>query len=359
MKTTLKTAAALVIAGSAAQAGGLDKSGQKLDSFFEKGTHAEFGFSYASPNVTGTHSSGNSGKVPNAGFNYGAAFKTDLSDKTSVALIFDRPFAADVAYSEAGYFLDGTTADLNAHALTGLVRYKFDNNFSLYGGLRAQTLKASTRKLINGGTHDYNIATESDQAFGYALGFAWENPKKAQRITLTYNSAITHENAAVEDYNSGTLSGTDPVTIKTPQSINFNARTAINRRTVVFAGARWVDWSDFKIDPSVHNAVFASPLVSYQKDRITYNVGVGRAINKKLSGSLSLTYEPSNGLTTGNLGPVDGRLGITAGLRYKQDDYFVQGGVSYVMLGDATTSIGASFSGNSALGVGFKIGRKF
>ncbi len=365
MKHTIKAAAALAIASGAAQAGGLDKSGQKLDPFFEKGTYAEFAVVAARPSVDGTDPGSNpSGNVPNSSVTFSGAFKTDLGEQTSFALIYDKPFAADIGYlSGTGHALAGTTAELNAHALTGILRYKFDNNVSVYGGLRAQTLEATAHKIVNAGAVDYSVTAENDQAFGYVAGVAWENPKKAMRVSLTYNSTVKHKNATFEDLVAGPgapASGNSTTEIETPQSVNLNLKTAVNRKTIVFAGARWVDWSSFEIAPAIHNGNLGGAFLSYDSDRITYNIGVGRAFSKKLSGSFAITYEPSNGQLTGNLGPVDGRTALTAGLRYKMDKSFIQAGATYALLGDATTkSIGSSFTDNTAFGVGIKFGRWF
>jgi len=52
---------------------------------------------------------------------------------------------------------------------------------------------------------------------------------------------------------------------------------------------------------------------------------------------------------------------VTAGVKYQIDEQTaISGGVSYVWVGDATTStIGADFADNTAIGAGIKISHHF
>jgi len=75
---------------------------------------------------------------------------------------------------------------------------------------------------------------------------------------------------------------------------------------------------------------------------------------------VTLGYEPSDGELTGNLGPTDGFRSIGLAATYTRDNLKITGGVRYVELGDATTNIvSASFTDNSGVGVGVRIGYSF
>jgi long-subunit fatty acid transport protein len=102
-----------------------------------------------------------------------------------------------------------------------------------------------------------------------------------------------------------------------------------------------------------------SPLVSYPNDRTTYNLGIGRRFNEKWSGAITIGYEDADGEITGNLGPTDGFASVGLAATYTMDNIKITGGIRYVEIGDATTTIGSNFTGNSGIGAGIRIGYSF
>lgn len=100
MKSLLTGAAALAVGASAAQAGGIDRSGQSVAVLFEQGRYVEFSLGTVNPAVSGVGSvfigGGDSGDMAPAYLQFGAAYKADLNDQWSYALIYDQPFGADV-----------------------------------------------------------------------------------------------------------------------------------------------------------------------------------------------------------------------------------------------------------------------
>ncbi|MBA4325022.1 MAG: hypothetical protein C0426_08230 [Rhodobacter sp.] len=279
-------------------------------------------------------------------------YKMDIGERLDFAMVLDQPIGADVAYpgtpGPGSYPLAGSTAKLTSSAITALVRYSFENNVSVYGGLRYQTVHGEV-----GLTGGYTMETNYDSELGYVVGLAWEKPEIAARVALTYNSAITHSLESVE-------AGFPPAGFDTeiPQSVNLEFQTGIAKDTLLFGSIRWVDWSEFVIDPP--NYPFPIPLVSYPEDRITYNLGIGRRFNETWSGAVTLGYEPSDGELTGNLGPTDGFRSIGLAATYTRDNLKITGGVRYVELGDATTNIvSGRFTDNSGVGVGVRIGYLF
>jgi len=71
---------------------------------------------------------------------------------------------------------------------------------------------------------------------------------------------------------------------------------------------------------------------------------------------VSVAHEPSGGTPVGNLGPTDGRTSVGLGGTYTSGNMKVTGGLQYIMIGDATTTIGAQFDDNTALAFGLKLG---
>lgn len=358
MKRILTTAAALsAMAGAtAAFAGGVERSSQSVAILFEKGRYAELSFGHFDPTISGTLGV-SSGDMASSYNSWSLGYKMDIGERMNLALILDQPIGANVAYpTGTGYpFIAGSTAKLTSSAVTALLRYKFESNVSVYGGLRYETVHG---EVSLPGVGAYTLDTNHDSELGYVVGIAWEKPEIAARVALTYNSAITHSLESVE---TGFAPGTTAAGFDTevPQSVNLEFQTGIAKDTLLFGSIRWVEWSAFTIDPPRYAPT--TPLVSYASDRITYNLGVGRRFNENWSGAVTVGYEKSDGELTGNLGPTDGFASIGLAATYTMDNMKITGGVRYVDIGDATANLGpgASFTGNSGVGIGIRVGYTF
>ena len=283
-------------------------------------------------------------------------YKMDLGDRMALAIILDQPIGADVAYpTGSGYPLAGATATLSSSAITALLKYRFENNVSVYGGLRYQTVHGEV--ALGPAVGNYTLNTNHDSELGYVVGLAWEKPEIAARVALTYNSAITHSLESVEF--GVPTAGFDT---EVPQSVNLEFQTGIAKDTLLFGSIRWVEWSAFVIDPPTYQLLPpTTPLVSYASNRISYNLGVGRRFNENWSGAVTIGYEESDGEITGNLGPTDGFASVGLAATYTMDNIKITGGVRYVDIGDATANLGpgASFTNNSGIGIGLRVGYTF
>jgi long-subunit fatty acid transport protein len=351
----------MVAAATTAQAGGVERSAQSVAILFEQGRYAELNFGRFSPDVSGTVGGGavNSGDMSPSYNNVSLGYKMDLNDRMSLAIIIDEPIGADVAYPGTlglgAYPLAGTTAELTSSAITGLLRYKLENNFSVHGGLRYQTVQGDVSiPLVSG----YQLSTQTDGQLGYVVGMAWEKPEIAARVAVTYNSAITHNLASVE---SGPVPLTAGFETEVPQSVNVEFQTGVAEDTLLFGSIRWVDWSEFTIAPPGYElATLGRALVDYPKDRVTYTLGIGRRFNESWSGAAIIGYEPSDGELTGNLGPTDGMSSFGLAATYTMDNIKITGGVRYVDIGDATTEVvNANFGNNHGIGFGIRVGYSF
>ncbi len=349
MKQRILVAGLLVCAGGTAWAGGVERSTQSVAILFEEGRYVELSFGHFAPDVSGTRLGTQSGDMASSYNTLSLGYKMDIGERMNMALILDQPIGANVAYpAGTGYLLQGTTAKLTSSAITALLRYKFDNNVSVYGGLRHQTVKGVVSLPFIG----YSLTTNNDTELGYVVGVAWEKPEIAARVALTYNSAITHSLDSVEG-------GVPTAGFETevPQSINLEFQTGVAKDTLLFGSIRWQEWSAFDIDPPAYP--FPTPLVSYAGDRVTYNIGVGRRFNDQWSGAVTFSYEDPDGAVTGNLGPTDGFASVGLAATYTRDNMKITGGVRYVDIGDAITSVGGNFQDNSGVGVGLRIGYSF
>ncbi len=357
MNRLILTTTALTALATAASAGGIERTTQSVAVLFEEGRYFETGVSLGLPDVSGTQGGPNSGNIAENFFNFGAAYKADINDRLSYAIIYDQPYGANVFYpTGTGYSFAGSNAEFKSHALTGVLKYDLGQGFSAYAGVRAQTIEADVNVIISSGAVtvlDYSAVGDRELSFGYLVGAAYEKPEIALRVAMTYNSAI--------DYELDTTVGgapASPTEITTPQSVNLEFQSGIAEDTLLFGSVRWVEWTEFNISPDLFPS---NPIVFYLDDRTTYTLGLGRRLNEQWSVLGSVSYEETTGSITGNLGPTDGFTSVALGAVYTQDNMRITGGVRYVDLGDANTAAtpSASFTGNSALGAGIKVGWTF
>ncbi len=374
--------AALLGGATAANAGGIDRTGQSITALFEKGRYAEFSLGSVSPDTSGIGSGppvrpfspgAASGNMTDSFFTFGAAYKADLNDQLSYAIIYDQPYGADVSYpTGTGYFAQGSSAEFKSNALTGLLRYKFQNNFSVHGGLRIQTIEASaTIPFITAVPGPgivvpfapYNVKGDRDTGVGYVLGVAYEKPEIALRVSLTYSSKIKYDVDTVE--NSALGAGiASTVRVETPQSVNLEFQTGVAKDTLVFGGVRWTDWTAFNIAPPGYATLTrGAKLLSYDDDVFTYTLGVGRRLSDTWSVAATVGYEKSNGGFASNLGPTDGNKSLALAAVYTRDKMKVTTGIRYINIGDAQTALGgikaSDFRDNNAVAIGVKVGYNF
>lgn len=392
MKKIMSGSALLLISASPLIAGGIERAPQSLSVLFEQGNYAELSFGGVDPTVEGTDSAGfGTGDVAQGYGFVGLSYKHQFNDNLSAAIIVEQPFGADLLYPtqpgplpnpavDASPVLGGTRVEVNSTTYTALARYKFENNFSIHGGLRAS--KADGGVTLDGQGYTrlgppYDLRINDEWGVGYVIGAAYEIPEIAGRVSLTYNSPIEHDFEMTE---SGTaiLAATGGITdtisgkytVKTPRSWTLEGQTGIAADTLVFGSIRWVKWSEFVVD----NAVFPIPtptggiipLVEVE-DTTTYTIGLGRKFTDNWSGSLSFLYEPSEGETASPLAPTNGRKAVTLAAIYTMDNLKITTGINYTKLGDADLGIGesgnkttvATMDDSDAWGVGVRIGYSF
>jgi len=365
-KISMAALAATLIAGGAF-AGGVERSSQSVGILFEKGRYAEVTFGAVVPTVSGVGLNATATGIAKTGdivpgfgmLSFG--YKQPLNDKLDLAIILDEPIGAKSHYPESSdYLLRGVTGEINATGLTSLLRYKLPNNLSVYGGVRIQRLSGNTTVPLVG----YTMNTSKETDLGYVIGAAWEKPEIGARVALTYNSKITHSLEATERFGATTINDRFDMTV--PESINLEFQTGINPKTLLLGSVRWVRWSEYEIAPPAYAATINpmtgqpfGPLVSYASDVTTVQLGLGRKFSDRWSGALMLGYEHNNGDIAPNLGPTNGMRSVTLVANYQPNDKIkITGGVTYVDIGSAKTSVG-SFDDNHAWGAGVRVGMSF
>jgi long-chain fatty acid transport protein len=350
----------LALAAGPAFAGGIERNPQSMAILFQEGNYIEFGVTHARPRVSGdVYGLGlfPSGNVARSFTTGSLAFKGDVNEKLSYALILDQPFGADTLYP-TGSPLAGAFGKIDNTTLTGILRYKFDGGFSAHAGLRSSWTSGSVGLppiAPIGLPVPYQMTTNTDQAFGYLLGVAYEKPEIALRVALTYNSSITHTLTPSETLGGAPIPPNPAFDVKLPESVNLEFQSGVAPDTLVFGSVRWVKWKDFVIPAPA----LGRDLVAYPKNSVTYTLGVGRRFNETWSGSLSVSHDTGNGNPTSNLGPTGKRNTIGLGVSYTRDAMTISGGVQYIRIGSATTTLNSEFRNNSAIGAGIRVGFRF
>ncbi len=410
MKKSIIALTALGLGAASAHAGGLDRSGQSVSAIFNDDGMA-FSLGNTNPDVTGTDALGNSYDVGDSYEQIGLSYTRKLNDKFSIAVIADQPYGANITYNNSPLTstLGGTGADLSSEALSFVGKYKINDRFSVFGGLKAQNVRAEVSlnglayqsaipvaavagvagvdsstlgaalqgdptavaalggaatvaalgasvtaqatAFATGGGYNFNMDTDS--APGALVGFAYEIPDIALRFAATYHFEIDHSSSTTENLFGMTVNST--VDYVTPQSLNLEFQTGIAPNTLLTAGYRWTDFSEVDVIPTL----LGSDLVNLD-DSHRFSIGVARRFDESFVGLVSIQYErEDDDDLVSPLGPTNGSFGITIGGRYSTENVNISGGINYTKLGDARAEVAgtgqASFTGSSALTAGFQV----
>jgi long-subunit fatty acid transport protein len=291
--------------------------------------------------------------------NYGFAYKSDLSDNLSVAVMYEQAYGAAVNYSNPAYPLNAAlrtvfAAELAGTALSAVLRYEMEDGFSVHGGLRYVTMAGE----IDFSTLGQKVTFGSSSDVGYLVGAAYEIPEIALRASVTYNSSTDHNNPITAS--RAPIPGIGPSAVETgayslPQSINLDLQTGVAEGTLVLASVRWAEWTKTAI-----NTRTALGTIDYSNDVFTYSLGAARRLNEDLALLARVNFERATGGLASNIAPTDGQVGLSLAAIYDVGNARITGGVNYTWIGDATTDgVGATFTDNHALGLGVRIGVTF
>lgn len=348
-------ATCLAVSAGGASAGGLDFSGQPILALFGKGTRAELSFANINPNISGTDSGGfATGDIGVTFTSPSLSYKTDLTEDISVAVMYDQPFFRHSAY-EAGAF-NGAFGLVDSDAITVAARYRTNDRLSFHGGLRIQQMSISGGTPALGARPSYDLGTSKETDVGFLVGAAYEIPEFHMLVSLTYNSEITHSFASTETI-GGSATTVSSFEVTTPEAINLDFRTPVNRSTLVFGNIRYAKWAGVQVNPPVFSSG-GSSLLAYDDDTIAYTFGVAKRFNKNWTGILRGGYEAETGRAQTLLNPTDGRASIGLGVNYTGKNFDVTAGIDYMKLNGLNGSFG-SFGDASITAVGVKVGYNF
>lgn len=107
-----------------------------------------------------------------------------------------------------------------------------------------------------------------------------------------------------------------PFSVTLPESWNLDFQTGVNPTTLLTAKVRYVPWSDFDIRPTRYTQLSGLPIISYDKDQWSAEVGLGKKLNDKLAVSGSVGYDSGAGNPVSTLGPIKGYYSLGLGAKY-------------------------------------------
>lgn len=380
MKYAFSGAAVLLISAAPVMAGGIDRSGQFLGPLFEPGNYAEFSWSLAKPTISSDIAdigrlgvgTTNTDDIAGTYNSIGLAYKKQFNENFSGAVMFGQPFGSDINYPDAAdggsLYLQGTGATIDSEEVVGVVRYRFpDSGFGVHAGIRA--LSTSANASLGGGIwaaqrlDGYQLDIDRETDLGWLYGVSWEKPEIAARVALTYNSSITHDFDTTQSILGTQIVPQDITEVKIPKSVNLEFQTGVSPTMLVLGSVRWVDWSEFKVRPSVLDG---ASLTNFE-DSTTYTIGVAKKFTEQWSGAVSFQYEGEGDGVGTPLSPFEGRKGVTLAAIYSQDNLRITTGVSYVKLGQTDVGVGegakrivvGETDERKGWGVGVKVGYSF
>ncbi len=204
MKRILVSASALALAAGSVSAAGLDRSGQSVLSVFDADNTAALSFGYVEPSVTGEDAGGNDYDVGESFTQTGLTYTNRVNEQISYSVILDQPYGVNVDYNNSPLTssLGGTSADLNSDAITFVGRYRINDRFSVFGGIKAQRVSADV--ALNGQAYANAISTAA-----VASGFSGQLPDGLPALdSATLGAALARSTAAVNTIDSTYGSGT-------------------------------------------------------------------------------------------------------------------------------------------------------
>ncbi len=376
----------LLASTSLASALGLDRSGQDITSIFETGNYAELSFGYAKPTLEGRDFL--SRLVPGApdnviedvGGNFtivSGSLKYDVTPRFSLGLIVDQPYGVDISYAgdPNATVLGGTLAELDSLGVTALGQFRLNDSVSVHGGLRYASVDAhvTLSGLAYGGPqgapgslNGYDVELTGGDGYGFVVGAAYERPEIALRIALTYSSEIELDFDTEETLNGAPI-GSGTTEVIAPESWNLDFQTGIAEGTLLFGQIRYAAYADTLVSPATFATLTGGASITDLENSTAYTVGVGRRLTDRLSGSLSVTYEPEGeDDLVSPLSPTNGQRSVQVGAQYALNDSLtLSGGLRYTWLGDALPETGtpdtarATFEDNNAVSVGLQVGYRF
>lgn len=278
--------------------------------------------------------------------------------------------AATIAETQKG---QGTNVEIRTNNAALLLGAKFgaNKNLQVYGGPAIQRLNGEVhlRGSAYQGATGYDARISPDTTYGWVAGVSYSVPKIALKAALTYRSKTEHETPIAEVFPALGPAGTTTRDFKVtlPESYNFDFQTGVSPTMLLTAKARYVPWSKFDIRPPTYGDATAAatgtalPIVSYDKDQWSAEVGLGKKLSDKIAVSGNIGYDSGAGNPVSTLGPIKGYYSVGLGAKYNlTPNWSVSAGGKYLKFGNATAqlptkTVAGKFEKNDGYIVGVKL----
>ena len=327
-----------------ASAAALERSGQSVHALLEKGNYAEVALLHVDTNISGQvqHQQNiaelgvqdfSTGNLVNNQHFIQAALKLQPHPQISVALLFDQPYFVDVDYHYSpilsGEPLPIENADIkfDSRNITALIGYQPTQHWNLFTGLSYQSfsgdLKIGTQ--VDYTFFDYHAHFPKDHAWGWLADVSYQIPEYAFNTAITYRAKIKHRTNASESFWGFPLeiAPQQATEIQTPESVNLDFHTGLPAQNFLYGSLRWVNWQDFKIQPTQFAAILQSEglgnqfnLIDYQKNQWSTRLGVAHQWSSKWITAVEGLWDTGAGNPASSLNPVDGYVGVGTGAVY-------------------------------------------
>jgi long-chain fatty acid transport protein len=249
------------------------------------------------------------------------------------------------------------SADVKVDTNALIARYRFNENFSVIGGVRQAKIKSSSVTTMAA-----NYAINPASKTGMVYGIAYERPDIALRFEVLRSEGIDIglEGSASTAVGATPLTGTMVV----PEATTLNFQTGIAKDTLLMASAHKVGWGVSQIKVQVPGSETLN-IESEFSNSTSYSLGLGRKLSEQTSASLTYSWENGSKSTSGSAFSMsNGSKTLSAGVSHKINALTLSGGISYTKVGDvevtsATTGLTSSYTGNSVTAVGVKVGYNF
>ena len=357
LKSKLAASVAVLGLGSTmAVAEGLERVNIDPSFLFESGSYAEFGYGSVNPSIP----SGGAVVRDNVAGSFTVtnfAAKTSLGDRIDVGLwSTSNGNGASIDWAPTNI-----KAELKIGTMAAMVRYRFNDNMSIIGGLKRVSLDDGGYLRLPLGVNDSTFNMSSASATSGIFGVSYEDPSIAMRLAMWTEAKASLDIGTSYTIGAGgaTQSGTTSASIGDATTISF--QTGIMTNTLLFGNVRVSSWKNNQV--YVPTSSSTSQQVSSFGDGSSYTLGVGRKFSDKLSASVSYFSDPASDCdSVSSLGPVCENTSINLGAKYSLSEAAdLSLGTTWTQYGDATVSGlgGTTTTKSTKTSYGFKLSYKF
>lgn len=390
----MKTAFVVCVAwAQLSNAAGLERRNIDTDFLFADGMAVDLSAGSVSPSFTATQGGGfafESGRnvAPSFSITTGS-FKSEINDRLDLG-IWHTTSGNGVNIDYGSVTGPGMTGAMNSamNAVTNsgrikadvslpttllAAKYQMNDNWSLIGGMKYVSVSSGQLMLpmdIDGldpatgainpngdllidTTSVWNLG--STQGTGAVLGFAYERPDIALRVSIINEAKI---DLSVPTTSGGGVAANSNSAASIGDATTLAFQTGIAENTLLFGSVRRSNWANNQI--TIQTLGGPATITDFV-DGKNYTLGIGRKFSDKLSGSLSYYYSDGDGNGASELSPYGETKTVSLGAKYSiNDSTDVSFGLSESERGDATTgNFAAKLTGSSVTSFGVKLTHRY